>query len=351
MKGTSHKFIKYLFFSLLTVYIFLAVLDFSLRLFKYFIYDDLKKFSDIKSGRSLFKYDKYLGYTLNPNYKDTQGISINSFGFRGKEVQQEKNKSIYRIIVLGDSIAFGYQENSSTWPSRLEFLLNKSKKDNQNNFEVINAGITGYTTIQAKRLFETKLIKFSPDMIIVSLGWNDVIFATSQSWSPDIPIKSLSRIKFVRRLDNFMFVKLFNELWLRTKAFLKMDHPQKSLINEEALISFENNLTEIIRIAKDKNIKIALTTMPTVLQKNMSQEEKDKTKQKTFKTSDDMMSAFERFNDVIKKVALHNNVALVESRFSSFDISDKNQYFIDYCHFNDEGNDKFAAEIYQKLFN
>lgn len=354
MKGYFRNLIKYLFFSILIVYIFFAVLDFSSRVFKYFIYDDFKKFCDIKSGKALFRQDKYLGHALNPNYKSSDGIiSINNLGFRDDEVQKQKDETVFRIIVLGDSIAFGYSEadNYEAWPNKLEILLNENKKDNQKRFEVINAGVIGYTSIQALRFFESKLIELDPDMIIVSIGWNDLIFSTYQKWYPEISIRSGSRMKFIRRLDNFMFVKLIKELYTRIIAFFKMVHPQKVLVNEKAPISFEYNLTEIIRTAESKGIKVVLTTMPTLLHNNMSDEEKTKAQQKTFKTIDDLMMTFEKFNNVIKKVALANNALIMESQFSSLNKLDKNRFFIDYCHFNEEGNGEFAKEIYKRLYN
>jgi lysophospholipase L1-like esterase len=321
-----------------------------LRIFKYFIYDDLKKFFDIKSGSSLFKYDKYLGYALNPNYKNSsEGISINSLGFRDDEVQRQKGGSVTRIIILGDSLAFGYGDSSDTWPDKLEFLLNEKGK--QNKFEVINTAVPGYTSVQVSRLLKSRLLELSPDMVIVSIGWNDLVFATYQKWYPEMSIYEWPHMKFRRRLNNFMFVKLFNEFYLRMKSFLGKDRIQKSSLNEKALISFENNLEEIARYAKNNGVEAAFLTLPTLLHNNMSEEERMQANLRHFETVNEMMLAVEKFNDIIKKVAHVNNVRIVNSQFSAFENQDKGKYFIDYCHFNKDGNEKFASEVYRILFN
>lgn len=343
-KDKLKNIIKVIFLSLLIVYLFFAVLDFSLRIVKYFIVDDLKKLIDIRNVKTLCRYDRYLGHTLNPNYKGEDGTVINSQGFRDGEIKKEKLGT--RIVVLGDSIAFGYGQNCETWPDRLEVLLNKDKGE----FEVINTGVPNYASIQTLILLKQRLLVLSPDIVVVSIGWNDLVFATYDNWYPQMPVKDGPRIKFIRRLNNFMFVKLFNAIAERIKAYFVKEPKVKALLNENAVRAFEKNLEEIVNISKEKGIKVILITLPTSLHKNMNAAELEKARQKHFKDVNDMMKAVTTLNDIIRQVALKNGAVLFETDFSSLDNLDKDKYFVDYCHFNKEGSKKFSEEFYDKVF-
>ena len=119
-------------------------------------------------------YDvKTLGMELIPN-QESQSITINSLGFRGGEFSIEKPNSVYRIFMLGGSTMFGYGATSdeTTIPGHVQEFF-------QNNYEgidiqVINAGIQGADSFAELNLIETKLLNYSPNMIIIYDGWNDL---------------------------------------------------------------------------------------------------------------------------------------------------------------------------------
>lgn len=348
MAETRRKIIKNLLVWFAVIYIFLALSEFSLRIFKYFIYDDVKKFLDIKNRKSLFRYDKQLGYTLNPGFRDGTGISINSLGLKGKEVDKVKSESVYRIIVLGDSIAFSYSEsNADSWPQKLESLLNQSARFQK--FEVVNAGIIGYTSLQIKRLLQTRLIELSPDMIIISIGWNDIVLSTFPKWYPEVSVRHIYKTKLILRLNNFMFIKLIKVASQKLMKFIKINQSASKSINSAALVHFEQNLQDIIELAKTKKIKVVLLSLPTILHTDMNTEEKQKASSAKFHSLDRQIEAHIMFNNIIEKVAKKNKIGLITSDLSRIDFKDKNKYFIDNCHFNKEGADKFTKDIYLEL--
>jgi hypothetical protein len=56
--------------------------------------------------------DAILNYRLKPNSTSFSGdvvYRLNSRGFRDVEHRYQKNSKVYRIMVLGDSVAFGYK--------------------------------------------------------------------------------------------------------------------------------------------------------------------------------------------------------------------------------------------------
>ena len=116
---------------------------------------------------------KKSGYEIIPN-QNLDTVNINSHGFRGVEFSEAKSSETYRIFMLGGSTMFGTGTTSdnTTIPGYLQNLFN------QNNFEidiqVINAGIQGADSKTELNLIKNKLLQFSPNMIIIYDGWNDL---------------------------------------------------------------------------------------------------------------------------------------------------------------------------------
>jgi lysophospholipase L1-like esterase len=99
-------------------------------------------------------------------------ISINSRGFRGREIADPKGQT-YRIVALGESTTFGYTINpeDKPWPELLEQLINRELKPAR-PVEVINAGIPGITLPENLNRFSDDILPLKPDMIICYHGIN-----------------------------------------------------------------------------------------------------------------------------------------------------------------------------------
>jgi len=116
---------------------------------------------------------KTSGNELIPN-QSTNSITINTIGFRGAEFFTIKPPDTYRIFMVGGSTMFGAGATSdkTTIPGYLQQLLNE--KDFGFDIEVINSGIQGADSNAELKLIEQKLVIFSPDLIIIYDGWNDL---------------------------------------------------------------------------------------------------------------------------------------------------------------------------------
>lgn len=91
------------------------------------------------------------------------GIHINSNGLREKEITYQKQTGTKRIVVLGDSMVFGFGVNEElAIPSRLQELYSNSGKQ----VEVINMGVVGFGTAQELLLLKKEGLKYSPDIVI-----------------------------------------------------------------------------------------------------------------------------------------------------------------------------------------
>ena len=116
---------------------------------------------------------KTSGDELIPN-QNTESITINDVGFRGAEFSEIKPLNTHRIFMLGGSTMFGAGATSdnTTIPGYVQQFLDENNVEF--NLEVINAGIQGADSNTELKLIEQKLIRFSPDLVIVYDGWNDL---------------------------------------------------------------------------------------------------------------------------------------------------------------------------------
>ena len=80
---------------------------------------------------------------------DDKPIRINRLGFHDDEFPTRKPDGELRILVLGDSVVMGHGVLASeAFPNRLEAMLGAANPGGFRSFQVINAGVQGYSTYQ-----------------------------------------------------------------------------------------------------------------------------------------------------------------------------------------------------------
>jgi hypothetical protein len=103
-------------------------------------------------------------------------VVFNSRGFRDKEHSYSKPDGMFRILILGDSFVQARQvPQECAFTEILENLLNKHA--NPGHFEVINAGVSGYSTDQEYLYFVTEGYKYHSDLILL------VFFTQNDVWN------------------------------------------------------------------------------------------------------------------------------------------------------------------------
>jgi len=101
-------------------------------------------------------------------------VKINSEGLRDYEYPLEKGPNTYRIMMLGDSTTFGWGVRlEDTAAKILERRLNESGTATGKRFEVLNAGVGNYDTVQEVTYYETRGRAFRPDAVILVYFIND----------------------------------------------------------------------------------------------------------------------------------------------------------------------------------
>jgi lysophospholipase L1-like esterase len=109
----------------------------------------------------------------DPVTNETFRVSINSQGFRGREIDQTKKPGATRIVTLGSSSTFGYYDrDNETYPNYLEQKLNQDAEAT-GRFEVINLGIPHLHSEEILALFYAEAIPLQPDVVTFYEGVND----------------------------------------------------------------------------------------------------------------------------------------------------------------------------------
>lgn len=112
-----------------------------------------------------------LFYELRPG-AERDIYAVNSAGFRDRELPEAKPPGTFRIALLGDSIAWGHGlPLEQSLAKVLERLLNASGAELR--FEVLNFGVSGYSTQQEVELYRVKAARYEPDLVIVAYCLND----------------------------------------------------------------------------------------------------------------------------------------------------------------------------------
>lgn len=101
-------------------------------------------------------------------------VSINSHGLRDREYARAKPAGVYRVVMLGDSTTLGWGVAlEQTVAKLLETELNALQVPGYDRFEVLNAGVGNYGTVQEVTHYLTYERDFHPDLVILQYFIND----------------------------------------------------------------------------------------------------------------------------------------------------------------------------------
>jgi lysophospholipase L1-like esterase len=113
----------------------------------------------------LHTYSPVYGWTPRPSFRYTLAGSettINRLGYRGREVAGARTPGRARIVMLGDSITFGYGvRDGETFSAVMETL--------DPRLEVVNLGVQGYGTDQELLKLEREGFAYAPDVVVLNV--------------------------------------------------------------------------------------------------------------------------------------------------------------------------------------
>lgn len=167
-----------------------------------------------------------LDYELTPGVSTIwrgKPVLTNRWGMRDREPLPNNTPGLFRIVILGDSVTFGYGiDVHDTYPNVLEELLAASTDRAKEVYDVLNLGVSGYSTKDEALVLEHTGLGWDPDIVIVGYYLNDPETTPSgkaplsnhfhdvESWRHSNLIRAVARIHNlweIRRLGGGDYVK------------------------------------------------------------------------------------------------------------------------------------------------
>jgi lysophospholipase L1-like esterase len=183
-------------------------------------------------------------------------VSINSLGLRGPEISLEKKSGEMRVLMLGDSLTFGWGvEESETTTRRLERLLRAKWSE---EVTVINSGVGNYNTEMEVTYFKERGLALQPDIVVLNYFINDAEpipdydgFSLFASWSyAYILIKS--------RIDTF--IRSFSNSFPNWKVYYQNLYED----GQKGWMRTKNKLRELASTCKKNNIPLLIVVYPEI---------------------------------------------------------------------------------------
>lgn len=191
-----------------------------------------------------YQYGRYKIRGIRPNTEywmssvdGSWKIVTNSRGFRNaRDFTNPKPARTLRVLSLGDSHTQGYEVRQDfTFSAVLERFLNRRGV----RAEVINAGVSGYSTAEALVFLENEGVRYDPDVVVLGFFLNDFednlkagLFGldaqnrlTEEKYEhlPGVGIQNLIyNVGIIRWLseNSYFYSLLFNNVWVYFKSGL-----------------------------------------------------------------------------------------------------------------------------------
>lgn len=228
-----------------------------------------------------------------PNYPGNGGGTLdfrtNAYGFRSPEFSVRKAPGVYRIVVLGGSAALTGSDEAHTFPGRLRIALNRGAGGPR--YEVINTGTPGFTSTQELFLTAAQVAAWTPDLVIVYDGRNDMFYGSMPSYRPNWVPRNDEVIAFLRKpaaaavpAERYPFLyTLYRSRVARPAAAVEPSAayatPEGKRFaytpHRDAVDVYRGNLRSLVAITRERGARVVLVYQPTLLHKAVrtSQEE------------------------------------------------------------------------------
>ncbi len=141
------------------------------------------------SSPDFFQADETLGYIYTPGIegrytKEGESyVRINSEGFRDAEHSIEKPADVFRVAVVGDSYVAGFEvEAHERFTAHLEKTLGTCAPLGGRRVEMLSFGAAGYGTAQQLLLVRDRVLRYSPDLLILLFTTNNDVIDNSRAF-------------------------------------------------------------------------------------------------------------------------------------------------------------------------
>jgi lysophospholipase L1-like esterase len=294
----------------------------------------------------LKRYDPVTYFRLKSNYRVGDGVYTNEQGYLARPgLPHEAPADARRLIYLGDSVTV--LPVPGFYPAQAEQLLQASGL----RVETLNAAVPGYSTENARALFESDLQQYDGHYFFVALGWNDL----GQFGPEGLGYK---RKQVGYRINAFQ--KLLTNVYSLRLIYAAQDYFRRSEPSVDVPLSpadeklyadyqpahYDQNLRAILQLAKRRYPNVLIMNLATITNAHPTEHElatahypagMDKNMRKL-----DLL--VRKYNDVVATVAAAEGVEMLDLH-ALFDSEAARLEFTDACHLNRAGAARIARVV------
>ena len=261
---------------------------------------------------------------------NTARLNTNNHSLRGLDFSTQKEQDVYRVITLGDSCTWGFGvKPGEEYPWILQRLLNECTVPRI--FEIQNAGIPGFSSLQGLRYFKSELIEYDPDLITIYFGRNDHRKLSEEGgYAPDhdVPVPSTMTYTIKSLLNNSRLYSTLRTVVLKFKGPVQDQKAARGVSGHSGRVyrveaeEFEGNIRDIIQMARSHKIYPVLITAPV------------------------FPESIGNYNEIIRMIAQDLEVELIDAEPVFFEHGGNN-WLVDDCHPNTKGHLWLASKLKQ----
>ena len=252
---------------------------------------------------------------------------FNAQRFKGPLAVVPKPADLYRVMCYGDSLTDGPPRGG--WPSWLNRLLQEQGRAEGGRFEVINAGVAGYSSHQGVLRFLQEVDQYRPDLVLVSFGWNDAAEAIGQ---PDKTFKippwpMVVAQRALVRYRAYLVVMYYTQKWRTEPPVATPGRVSPRVSVEDYLANMDRFRTEAAR----RGIAITFLTRPHKLAPG------ELSKNSTWRGS------VPKYNEALCAWGREHGVPVIDAQHYFAQLS--TDLFSDECHFTPQGYERMAQMV------
>jgi lysophospholipase L1-like esterase len=138
--------------------------------------------AEFATERPFVRRDAEVGFGLVPGYTDGR-YRINNDGFRGEPFPPDLRER-FTVLCAGNSTTFGWRvSEGGHFPALLADIMRGRFGERT---WVVNGGVPSFSSAQVLRKLERDLPLIEPEVLVVTMPWNDMWYSAMPSWNPDV---------------------------------------------------------------------------------------------------------------------------------------------------------------------
>jgi lysophospholipase L1-like esterase len=300
-------------------------------------------------------------------------LRINHWGYRGEEIELEREEDSFRIFVIGGSTVYCDRlDFEDSHPRILQKLLQEAYPEIR--IEVQNAGMHAHTTQHTLIKYLSRIHDFRPDLVIFYHAVNDMCHSFTPpvlshgEYRPDyghvygaigkIVNDYVERRGTVGLVTDDTIADFFKRYWFsdlrQGSDFIRRLKPRQVPVERwNSLPSYERNLRHMVKLLRADGVHAVMASQPYLYRAEMTEEEQRRcwipleSCRWEFERPDmaSMADGLERYNSVSRRVAAEMGVPYVDLEPL---LPKSLEYFRDGVHYTAKGS-RIVAEAFADL--